>query len=114
MRGKIIVAITGAVMLLVLPPPAFADKPSYGCPPAFDLGGLTLEEDLQLPKTQAGLAAGAFTLEGLTSHFQIVDNNDDGIICFQSVPPSGTKPNPASVWVYNYNVEDNNASVPNG
>jgi hypothetical protein len=109
-------AILGAVVVGVLlaPQGAFAVKPGSTCPPAFNLGGLTLEQALQLPNVQAGLAAGAYDEAALAAGFASVNANGDAIICFQTIPPSGATPNAASLWQFNYNIVDNNASVPSG
>jgi hypothetical protein len=89
--------------------PGQSGRAGYGCPPAFDLGGLTLPETLTLPRIQAGLAAGAYTLEDHIAVFNSVDHNDNGVICFQDV---GALTGGASSWQYFYNVVDDNASVP--
>jgi hypothetical protein len=57
------------------------------------------------------LAAGEYDVASFTALFDSVDHNHDDLICWQTVPPSGTEP---SVWPFNYNVVDNNASVPSG
>jgi hypothetical protein len=109
MRGKIIIATCAvALIVLALPQSALAGKPSNTCPPAFDLGLVTLEQDLALPRTAAGLEAGAFTEAEIAEFHETNDKVGDGL-CFQTVPPSGTEP---SFWPYNYNVVDNHASVP--
>jgi hypothetical protein len=81
----------------------------YGCAPGFDLGGLTMEQGLALPRVQAGLAAGVFDLAGLTAQFNKVDHNGNGVLCFKDV---GALNGGASFWVYLYNLVDDNASVP--
>jgi hypothetical protein len=104
-----------ALVLVVVATPQVAragSKPSYTCPPGFDLGGLTLEQTLQLPRVQAGLAAGVFTEDDLAAFFDSADTNGNGLICFQSGPP--VAPNPMSVITYAYNVVEDNASVPSG
>jgi hypothetical protein len=106
--------ILAAACLLVLSgallsPAVAGGRAGYGCPPAFDLGGLTLPETLALPRIQAGLAAGAYTLEDHTAIFNSVDHNDNGVICFQDV---GALNGGVSSWQYFYNVVDDNASVP--
>jgi hypothetical protein len=103
-----------AMALLLVPQSAYAGKPSHTCPPGFDLGGLTLEQVLQLPKVQAGLAAGVYDEEFVAAVQDTVDANGDGVICFQTIPASGATPNPASNLQYFYNVIDNQASVPSG
>jgi hypothetical protein len=106
-----------AFALIVLATPRVAHaggKPRIACPPGFDLGGLTLEQALQLPNVQAGLAAGVYDEEFVAEVQDAVDANGDGLICFQTIPASGATPNPASNWQFFYNVVDNQASVPSG
>ena len=83
-------------------------KAGFGCAPGFDIGAVTLEESLALPRLQAGLNAGAFTASDIAALFVAIDHNGDGILCFQDVGAlSGV-----SHWQYFYNGVDNNASVP--
>jgi hypothetical protein len=97
--------------LRLLAAPANAVKPSNACGPGFDLGALTFEESLLLSNVQAGLADGIFDVADVTAGFKAVDRNNDGLICFRSLP---TNANPASLLQYFYNTVDNNASVPSG
>jgi hypothetical protein len=101
-----------AMALLLVPQSAYAGKPSYTCPPGFNLGALTFEQALQLPRIQAGLAAGVYTAEDLAAFYDAEDTNGNGVICFQSIPPVET--NPSSGWQYLYNIVEDNASVPTG
>jgi hypothetical protein len=111
MRRKIIMASCAlTLMLFAVPESALAEKPSNGCPPAFDLGLVTLEEDLALPRTVAGLQAGVFTEADIVEFHETYDDDGDGL-CFQTVPASGVQ---ASFWPYNYNVVDNKSSIPSG
>jgi hypothetical protein len=106
-----------AFALIVLATPRVAHaggKPRIACPPGFDLGGLTLEQALQLPNVQAGLAAGVYDEEFVAEVQDALAANGDGLICFQRIPASGATPNPASNWQFFYNVVDNQASVPSG
>jgi hypothetical protein len=103
---------TACLLVLSVAPlrPAVAGgRAGYGCPPAFDLGGLTLPETLTLPRIQAGLAAKVYTVEDHTAVFNSVDHNDNGVICFQDV---GALNGDASTWQYEYNAVDDNAAVP--
>jgi hypothetical protein len=104
---------TAACILILsvasLSPAMAGGRAGYGCPPAFDLGGLTLPETLALPRIQAGLAAGAYTMEDHTAVFNSVDHNENGVICFQDIAALNGG---ASFWQYFYNVVDDNASVP--
>jgi hypothetical protein len=111
MKRTLIAAAACALLLSVAPLhlAMAGGRAGYGCPPAFDLGGLTLPETLALPRIQAGLAAGVYTVEDHTAVFNSVDHNDNGVICFQDV---GALNGGASIWQYFYNVVDDNASVP--
>jgi len=112
---RAIVFLALALVVLATPQVARAGgKPRIACPPGFDLGGLTLQQHLQLPNVQAGLAAGIYDQAFVAQAQDAVDANGDGVICFQTIPASGATPNPASNWQYFYNVVDNRASVPSG
>jgi hypothetical protein len=83
-------------------------RAGFGCAPRFDIGEVTLEESLALPRLQAGLDAGAFTASDIAALFVAIDHNGDGILCFQDVGALTG----AGYWQYFYNGVDNNASVP--
>jgi|GEM_PF-2058657 len=109
---RMLIPTAACILILSVAPlsPAMAGgRAGYGCPPAFDLGGLTLPETLALPRIQAGLAAGAYTVEDHTAVFNSVDHNENGVICFQDIAALNGG---ASFWEYFYNVVDDNASVP--
>jgi hypothetical protein len=111
-RGRLLaLASAGAlgVSLLVASPVGAGGKAGFGCPPAFDIGPVTLTQTLELPRIQAGLAAGAFTAADIESLFDAIDHNGDGILCLQDL---GALNGGASQWQYFYNGVDNNASVP--
>jgi hypothetical protein len=111
-RALVLVLVAGAVLFSGTQAEA-RGKPSYGCSPGFDLGALTLEQGLELPRIEAGLAAGVYDEAALESKFNAVDHNGDGLICFQDFfAIAGERPNPASLLQFNYNVVDNNASAP--
>ena len=111
MRRKTMIAATIVATLVSVPSAALAGKPATTCPPAFDLGLVTLAEDLALPRTIAGLEAGALTLDEIVAFHDLVDKVGDGL-CFQTIPPSGVEPDEHAPWRYDYNIVDNNASVP--
>jgi hypothetical protein len=109
---RMLIPTAACILILSVAPlsPAMAGgRAGYGCPPAFNLGGLTLPETLALPRIQAGLAAGAYTVEDHTAVFNSVDHNENGVICFQDIAALNGG---ASFWQYFYNVVDDNASVP--
>jgi hypothetical protein len=93
-------------------PAGAGGKPSYGCPPGF-IGPLTLQQYLDLPRNQAGFAAGAYDVENRTSAFNGTDLNHDGTICAKDVAASvGSGATP--IWQYFYDIVDNDASVQTG
>ena len=90
---------------------AQADKPSYGCPPGFNLGAYTFEEYMQLPRTVAAIDAGLVDAEtvlaGLAARF---DQNANEVVCVQL--SHGFETNSRPFGEFFYNVADDNASVP--
>jgi hypothetical protein len=96
----------------LLSPAVAGGRAGSGCPPGFDLGGLTLAESFGLPRIQAGLAAGAYTAEDHIAVFTSLDHNDNGVVCFKDVAALNNGANEASGWQYLYNLVDDNASVP--
>jgi hypothetical protein len=112
---RTLILTTACLLVLSVAPlsPAVAGgRAGYGCPPAFDLGGLTLPESFGLPRIQAGLAAGAYTAEDHIAVFNSVDHNDNGVVCFKDVAALNDGAADASGWQYLYNLVDDNASVP--
>lgn len=111
--GRLILTLALGVVLVGGGYAKAAGKPSNTCPPGFDLGALTLEEALDLPRVQAGLAAGAYDEAFVVETFLSFDANEDGLVCHQDTfGIAGERPNPASQWQYLYNLVDNNASNP--
>jgi hypothetical protein len=62
-RRRTLVLAAVVVGLVAVPGTAFADKPGQGCAPGFDVGEVTFEATLELPKIEQGLADGVFTVE---------------------------------------------------
>jgi hypothetical protein len=107
------IAFSTALIALGGASPAGAGgKPSYGCPPDF-IGPLTLQQYLDLPRNQAGFAAGVYDVNNRGSLFHEVDLNHDGMICAKDVASLGSV-NSADGWQYAYNLVDDDASVPTG
>jgi hypothetical protein len=103
-------ALAACAALCVIPGSAAADKPSQGCPPPFTL--VTVQEAVDLPRSQAGIAAGAFTADDLIALFETIDANDDTLLCYQEV--HGFEVSNRPLGQYFYNLVDNQASVPGG
>jgi len=78
----------------------------FGCPTGFDVGAVTLQQYLALPRHQAGLQAGAYDMAFLLSAF--TDRNGDGLVCAKDV---ALQNGGASFWQYVYNIADDNASA---
>jgi hypothetical protein len=105
----LILAVAFSAAALAAPPAGAGGEAGYGCSAGFDLGALTLNQGLALPRIQAGLTAGVFDTAGLTAGFNRVDRNGDRLLCFKDV---GALNGSAANWVYTYNIVDNNASIP--
>jgi hypothetical protein len=111
-RGRaplLILALALSAAALAVSPARAGGQAGYGCSPGFDLGALTFEQGVALPRIDAGLKAGVFTMAGLAAGFNKVDHNDDDLICFKDV---GALSGDVGIWVYSYNIVDNNASSP--
>jgi hypothetical protein len=110
-RGRTLLAALAAICisLIAASPVEAGGQAGFGCPPSFDVGEVTLEQTLGLPRIQAGLAAGAFTATDIEFLFNAIDHNGDGILCLQDL---GALNGGVSRWQYFYNGVDNNASVP--
>ena len=104
---------TALVALGAATPAGAGGQAGFGCSPGFDVGAVTWEQYLNLPRNQAGLAAGKYTEDDLRSKkFDPTDVNRDGVICVKDVAGavgSGATP----IWQYFYDIVDNDASVPN-
>jgi hypothetical protein len=110
-RVGMVLLLAAAPALLTAPGAWAAGQAGYGCAPGFDVGGVTLEQFLNLPRNQAGLAAGKYDESSLVSKFVIVDHNGDGVICVKDV---ATLNGDAGPWPYFYNIADDNAAASTG
>ena len=113
-RRRRLFLIQACALLLVFGLSATAHgggKVGFGCSPGFDVGAVSFEESLELPRIQAGLAAGVYTIDDLAAGFQKVDHNGNGLICLKDV---GALNDGADSWDFFYVSADDNASVPGG
>jgi hypothetical protein len=108
---RLAVATAGCALAAVLAPLGAAEsgKPSYGCPPGFNLGSVTFAEYLALPRTQAGINDGLATPEQILAALAPIDHNANGSVCVQL--SHGGEVNSRPFAEYIYNVVDDNASV---
>ena len=108
---RILIAATVAALLLFAAPGAAqaAGKPSNGCPAGFNLGALSAEQILRLPRSQAAIAAGVVDAAGIRAGVASVDKNGTGRVCVQlsNGLVTGNRPN----GQFFYNLVDDNASV---
>ena len=112
-RIKSIAATAAAAALIVVAVPAGASaapgKPVYGCPAGFDLGALTADQILALPRSQAAIAAGVVSEAGIRAGVASVDKNGTGLVCAKvsNGLMTSNKPN----GQYLLNIVDDNSSV---
>jgi hypothetical protein len=104
-------AIVAALMLVAVPAVAGAapGKPAYGCPPGFNLGAMTADQIVQLPRSQAAIAAGVVDEAGIRAGVASVDKNGTGSVCAKVSHGliTSNKPN----GQYLLNLVDDNSSV---
>jgi len=108
--GVILLLAVGPT-LLVAPGARAGGQAGYGCSPGFDVGAVTSEQWLSLPRNLAGLAAGAYDMNSFVSKFNAIDHNGNGVICVKDVAGLNGDAGP---WLYFYNSVDDNASAPTG
>jgi hypothetical protein len=108
---QIVLAVIAGALVLVAAPGAAqaASKPSFGCSPGFNLGALTADQILQLPRSQAAIAAGVVSEAGIRAGVASVDKNGTGRVCVQVSNGliTGNRPN----GQFLVNLVDDNASV---
>jgi hypothetical protein len=110
-RGAMVAVSYAVLGLAVAVAPASAEgRPETTCPKAFNLGALTLAQRLQLPKVQAGLEAGIYTLEDLIAGTEFLDHNGNGLLCVQDIPQWDNAAAPSG-FDYFGNVVDDNAAA---
>jgi hypothetical protein len=115
MRSKALATVAVCAALLgvtIVAASASANgRPEVICPEGFNLGALTLEERLQLPKVHAGLEAGVYTVEDIIAVTEFLDRNDNGLLCIQDITQRTENAAEASGWAYLANAVDDNAAA---
>ena len=109
-KQTLIAAVVAALMFVAAPAGAqAATKPVNACPTGFDLGALTVNQILALPRSQAAIAAGVVSEAGIRAGFASVDKNGTGRVCAKvsNGLETSNKPN----GQYLLNIVDDNASV---
>jgi hypothetical protein len=107
---RLVTATVCCAMAAALAPLAASEpgKPSFGCPPGFNLGSKTFTEYLALERTKASIDAGLVTEADIVAALATVDRNENGRVCVQLSTGFET----AGVTALFYNVVDDNASTP--
>jgi hypothetical protein len=109
---RTVTAIVGCAILATAAaaPGAQAAKPRFGCSPGFNLGRMTLDEVIALPRTQAAIEAGLVSEANLRAGFPSIDKNGTGSICVQL--SHGFEVNNRPFGQFFYNFVDDNSSAP--
>jgi hypothetical protein len=110
-RAAVIAGVVLALAGLSATPAAAQGRPDTACGAGFNLGPLTLEQRLQLPLVQAGLAAGVYTVEDLEAITALIDKNENGLICIQIIEVRAERAAEQSPWDFFANGVDDNAAV---
>jgi hypothetical protein len=107
---RIVLAIAACAAAATLAPTtASADKPSYGCAPAFNLGAVPVEQTALLPRSQAAIDAGLIDAAGIIAGASFYDKNGNGVICVQLGPQAEIWNRPFGQYLYNY-VDDSSSA----
>ena len=103
----------GLAIVVPAAPSGAAGRPATAvCPKGFNLGAMTAEERLQLPKLQAALADGVTTVEHVQAVDAFVDKNRNGVLCVQDIAQrSNAAPQSGSLYAVVL-VDDNAADRP--
>jgi hypothetical protein len=109
---RIVLAIAACAAAATLAPAtASADKPSYGCPAGFNLGAVSFEDYVLLPRSAAAINDGLIDEAGLIEGIQFYDKNENGIVCVQLNTGFQTWSDSRPVGDYLYNVVDDSSSA---
>ena len=93
--------IAAALLIPMTPAQATPD----GCVPGFsEPGAVTLQQYLAAPRHLAGLDAGMYSVLGLTARFDVIDADDDGVVCLKAV--SSLRGNSDKNWGFIYLADD--------
>jgi hypothetical protein len=107
---RIGLVLTIAVLALAAASSAAAEKPSYGCPPGFNIGAVNFDDYIQLPRTDAAIEAGLTTEQEVRGFLTQVDKNANGVVCVQLSRGKVEGNNPFGEFFYN--LVDDNAATP--
>ena len=102
---RMAVAAPLLVAAALLTPMTAAQATPEGCVPGFsEPGAVDLQEYLAAPRHLAGLEAGIYRAPSLTDRFDVIDEDDDGLVCLKAV--SSLRGNSDKNWGFFYLADD--------
>jgi hypothetical protein len=102
---RMAVAAPPLIAAALLIPMTAAQATPDGCVPGFsEPGAVTLQQYLAAPRHLAGLDAGMYSVLGLTARFDVIDADDDGVVCLKAV--SSLRGNSDKNWGFIYLADD--------
>ena len=102
---RMAVAVPPLVAAALLTPMTAAQATPEGCVPGFsEPGAVTLPQYLAAPRHLAGLEAGRYSVLSLTARFDVIDEDDDGVVCLKAV--SNLQGNSDKNWGFFYLADD--------
>jgi hypothetical protein len=106
------VLVVAGVAMLTAPTAGAGGQAGNSCPAGFDLGTLTVDQFLALPRIQAGIAATGGDPTPFIAFFDGTNKNGDDVICGKTVPAGNGSGAPK--WQFEYNFVDDNSSATTG
>jgi hypothetical protein len=104
-----VLALSVSVALAVIGAAGAAKPTSATCPNGFDIGAVSFDDYLQLPRTAAAIDAGLIDADTILAGLAFADKNGDQIICVQL--SQGKEVSNKAFVQYMYNVADDTASA---
>jgi hypothetical protein len=102
---RMAVAATPLVAAALLLPVTAAEATPEGCVPGFsEPGAVSLQQYLAAPRHLAGLEAGVYSVLRLTDRFDVIDEDNDGVVCLKAV--SNVRGNSDKNWGFFYLAGD--------
>ena len=109
-RAVVSVAVSCAACAATASPTLAAKPATASCPPSFNLGAVSIDDYLQLPRTAAAIEAGLIDAEILRGNLAAIDSNENDVVCVKLSTGDETNNRPFGEFIYN--VVDDTARVP--
>lgn len=102
---RMAVAAPPLVAAALLAPMTAAQATPADCVPGFsEPGAVNLQQYLAAPRHLAGLEAGRYSVPSLTARFDVIDADDDRVVCLKAV--SNLQGNSDKNWGFFYLADD--------